>query len=282
MSDIAKIEHQAFDTGDSKNAGRPRYFNIDQYLCVVEQMVISDEVERALWMLDNMPGWYRDNYPPEAKSLKELILKKLYTTIDYSEYISHANQSEILLAYSKDEINSAIMNYLHRAQLLMMFCQDLNERDIAPHIVEIAPGSYWLPIGLKKNNIKFTYFGQGLHSPQEANIKAYMGNDWAIRPEAKKSIFVCYELIEHLHSPDEIYQDYLKQEIKFDYIFLSTPKYCVFGGNPEWKTGEVGHLRAYTPNEFYRFAQKNWPDFTWVMYDAEVMVLRGERKNASS
>jgi hypothetical protein len=80
---------QDFDKEDLKNLGRPYYFDVDMYLACVEQMISSDEVERALWMLDNMPGWYRDNPPQQAKKIRDQLLKRLYTTMDYMKDCDH-------------------------------------------------------------------------------------------------------------------------------------------------------------------------------------------------
>lgn len=278
------ISLQAFDTNDPKNLGRPKYFNIDQYISIVEQLVISDEVERALLLLDNLPAFYRDNVPINVMKLRAYIQKKLCTPMAYIEDHSHIKETRNLIALSKDEINETLMDYIGRAFLIKGFVKKLNEEGKEPYIVECAPGSYWIPIGLKKNDCKFKYYGPSLNKEHEKYAHNYLLGTWyyvdpgtEIRTWVEPTIFTCFELIEHLHEPDEILHNYLKHNIEFNHIFLSTPKYCINGGNPDWHNGDLGHLRAYTPNEFTSFAIKNWPLYKWTLYDHPTMILHGEK-----
>lgn len=269
------ITLQEFDKEDPKNVGRPFYFDVDKYLSCVEEMIASDEVERALWMLNNMPGWYRDNYPSQAKSIRDQLYRRLYTTVDYIDFKFHPGEMNDLIEMDKNTFNKHLMHYLGRASLILQLVEKLNKDGIRPHIHEVAPGSYWLPIGLEKNECEFTYYGLGLNHEQNQLIESKV-KCWSLL-KAHHNIFVCYELIEHLYAPQEIYQHYLKANQEFTHILLSTPKYSVRSANPNWYNADLGHLRTYTPREFIDFAVKHWPDFKWTMYDGDVMVLMGEK-----
>jgi len=256
--DPYQLTAQPFDAADPKNMGRPVYFNLDMYLAVVEQMISADEVERALWMLDNLPGWYRDNTPVEVKLMRNHLLKKLYNTIDYSN-----------IEYNRDieldaETTCKLVFQFHRMREL----KTLVERLRNPYIVEMAPGGYMIPKGFKASNIKLEYLGLGLGTTHKINT---------LEDTHTTPIFVAFELIEHLHNPVEIYQCALKTGIDFHYICLSTPLYSWKGGNPKWYAADLGHLRTYTPDEFLSFARKYWPQYEWTITLSDEMYLQGKR-----
>src|SRR3954469_24850659 len=269
------IEMQDFDRADQANTGRPNFFNVDMFLDIVEQMIVADETERALLMLDNMPGFYRDHVPDRARTLKDRLLRKLYTTADYIGS-APAGQIELLRELPADQINDLYMTKLTRAQVALALCQSLNKQGIKPHIHEVAPGSYWLPIGLKKNEVQFTYQAVSLDGGRNDQIRDFLGDSWAVS-ESDAQIFICYELIEHLANPTEIYQHYLKANRPFSHVLLSTPKYTVSTAVPNWYDAELGHLRTYTPAEFGQFAHRHWPKYEWSLYQDEIMVLCGKR-----
>lgn len=275
MSDF-DIQLQQFDHADPTNQGRPLFFNVEQYLSSVEQMIIADEIDRALWMLDNMPGWYRDHPPEGAKAIRKRLLTKLYTTSDYigAEDAIHV---EKLISMTREEINRVYMHELSRAKVTMNLCHDLNAKGITPHLFEIAPGQHWLPIGLKKNDIKFTYSDISLNSSRSSQVTEYLADSWAEGSDSAAQIFICFELLEHLRFEAEIYQHFLKAALPFSHILLSTPKYTVKSASPHWHEADLGHLRTYTPREFAQFATKHWPEFKWAITLDEIMVLSGEK-----
>lgn len=276
MSDISlNLVLQDFDFNDPINIGRPRYFNPAMYLSIVEQMIVADEVERAFWMLDNMPAWYRDNKPIRAIEIKDQLLKRLYTSYDYFKAESEIEINNLTLA-SKEDIN-LILNNLLRSRIMSKLCQELNDKGIVPHITELAPGNYWLPIGLKHNQIEFTYNSMSLDQESKSVIKKYLRETYSENSRNAVQIFVCFELIEHLRFEAEIYQHYLKEGRYFSHILLSTPKYTVNTAQASWYTSDLGHLRAYTPTEFGQFAMKYWPNFNWEIAADDNMVLLGKR-----
>lgn len=241
---------------------------------MVEQYITCDEVERAIWLLNNPPGWYRSNYPPQAKFLQDHLYKQFFTTLDYAENgtdvvgIFENTPHSLLLENMKSERGSVISDAVEK----------LNEQGIEPFIFELGPGTYWVPQGLRAQGKKFKYFGPSLnpHLQQAAkeNLKEYW-QEHAIRNQ--KSIFICFEMIEHLVNPSEIYHHYIKSETNADTVLLSTPMYTFGGGMGEWHKNPLGHLRTYTPDEFSRFAHTHWPQHKWSIQLGNVMCLRGER-----
>src|SRR5260221_1221063 len=73
-----------YDETDPKNIGKPYYFDLDTYIVAIEMMICSDEIQSALWMLDNPPGLYRDNYPQELVDIKNRIYQQCYDQFDYA------------------------------------------------------------------------------------------------------------------------------------------------------------------------------------------------------
>jgi hypothetical protein len=212
--------------------------------------------------------------------LRERIYEKLSTAMEYIEHHQHIKETEFLISSTKEKINEAVMDFLARGFVIKGLVHKINEAGKTPHIIELAPGSYWLPIGLKKNGLKFKYHGPSLNKEHERLAANYLIEEVragsSILPE-DPTIFTCFELIEHLHQPDEIAHHYYKYQTKFDHILISTPKYCYGGGNPQWPDTDLGHLRTYTPKEFFQFALKLWPTHKWTLYDNETMILHGEK-----
>jgi len=267
MTDPYVLTAQNFDHNDPKNIGRPLYFNLDQYLSCVEQMISADEVEKAFWMLNNLPGWYRDHEPNAVTQLRKHLHKQLFTPIDYAK----VNAAHVFQGYSDQEISDFVFS-MPRALAVKNLVASLEQ----PHIVEYGPGSYFIPYGLRSSGLKFSYFGEGLNIADTHNAAVALQDVWSHRPN-KANIFVCFEVIEHLHQPAEIYQYSLKHETGFDYICLSTPLYSWNGGNPQWHTSALGHLRTYTPAEFLAFAIKYWPNYEWRMEKGMEIYLEGKR-----
>ncbi len=273
-----EINKQDFDHEHPDNLGRPIYFNIDKYLSSVEEMIIADEVERALWMLDNMPAYYRDNYPLRAMQIKERIYKQLFTVIDYGRN----NNTQIEIFQKMKDMSLEDFNRIyfsnHRAMHTLGTCLMLNDKGIIPHIVEMGPETYWLPYGLKKNGIKFTYKGDHLNENIHELAKLILSPIWSDESKSDYNIFIAYEVIEHLHNEADIYHYYIQQNIDFKLVLLSTPKYTHIAASPKWFDAALGHLRAYTPGEFLKFAQKYFYGREWKLAGEDCMLLQGEKK----
>lgn len=262
--------HQGFDKDDPSNIGRPNYFNVEQCLSCVEQFITCDEVETAMYILDHLPGYYRDNYPREAKMIKEQLLKRFFTTLDYAK--------DGLDGTGVDVEQRKLYMLQPHGQVVLEKCKKLNELGFIPHITELGPGNYWLAHGLKENGINFTYYGPSLNGPFESMSRAALSDIWQDRPDpGQKQIFVCFEMLEHLADTSDIYHFYVRNEVDADFLFLSTPLYAFGGGIGNWYESDLGHRRTYTPNEFHQFCLKHWPQFKFVLYRSHVMCLAGEK-----
>ncbi len=272
--DLNTVAPQQFDRNDPSNEGRPTWFNVDQYLSSVEQMITCDEVTNALWMLDHLPGWYRDNPPPAVEMIRRRLLERFFTTLDYAKdgctWADGIGKQD--RATSLDHLN------LERGALAFKYASMYNDQ---LHIHELAPGNYWLPVALNAADCKFTYYGPSLNARMQedaaANIPNWRNISFNFKEPPYKSMFVCFEFIEHLADPSEIYHHYVKSGLDADVILLSTPKYTFGGGMGDWYNKDLGHLRTYTPNEFKEFAIKTWPKHDWILHDGPVMVLAGEK-----
>lgn len=259
---------QKFDKDDPINIGRSTYFDVDKYLSCVEEMITADEVQYAFDMLDRFPGWYRDNVPSAAVAIRERLLKQFFTTLDYAKNGEEIADKETALTYLSQP----------HGQIVLRKCQELNDQDIIPHIEELGPGNYWLPLGLMHNGIKFTYFGPSLNQGMQSQAAFSLGSSWMPAVTSKTTLFVCFEMLEHMKSTDDIYHHFVKHCPDAKYIFISTPMYTFGGGMGEWFSNDLGHLRTYTPKEFGDFAMKYWPKHSFRRYDGHVMVIEGEAR----
>jgi hypothetical protein len=258
---------------DIQTLGKPIYFNVDSFLETVEQFIGADEVSTALYLLDNMPGWYRDNPPAKAVELKKHLLKKFFTNVDYAK---DGLSIDPLIRNPQDV---EIYFETERGQLTHQVIVELNKQKQPPWIYELGPGAYWIPFMLKKLGLDFNYFGPSLNTPLQLDMSVYLDETWAKRPRDNQSkVFICFEMLEHLVDPGEIYHHYIKAGDDFDRILLSTPMYTYGGGHTDWRNMDLGHLRTYTPKEFFMFAHKYWPNHEWVLYQGPVMCLEGRKK----
>jgi hypothetical protein len=257
---------------DPENApGRPRHFMPDFYLDAVEQMIAADEIERALWMLDNMPAYYRDNVPVRALEIKRQVYQQLMSTVDYIRDMSEVkgNSEEIHGCPLHEQWATA--HFHPRGPIAIQVVNELNAEGFAADIVEFGPANYWLPAALKYHNVNFNY-------------RAFSINPFAQCPVEprhiegpKKQIFCAFEVIEHLWHEDDIFHYYAKFGIDADIVMLSTPKYTLYGGLKDWQSRELGHLRTYTPKELLQFAAKHWPTLQWTFFDADMMLIVGQK-----
>lgn len=234
---------------------KPNAFDPEKYLDCVESMILADEVERALWMLDNLPAWYRDNIPERAREIRRELHSALFTPAQYAAADRETETCDI----------SQLKEYFPpRAEILAETLGAYNY----PNIMEIGPGSFWLPHALANKGYNFSYEYQSLGGP---------GFRSEVNPDGP-NIFVAFELIEHLHNELEIYQAYLKFKKPARHVFLSTPLYTYGGGMTSWRNQALGHLRAYTPKEFGDAAQRIFQEFKFTVYKCEdgTMVARGD------
>lgn len=236
--------------------GRPPHFRVDVYLDAVEDMIASDEVEKAFAMLDNMPTFYQDFPPERAREIRRSLNRQLFTPVQYISHLGHeVSEADAIAAWS------------HRFQALERVMQAFSDLMHTPHIMELAPGSHIVSAGLRAKGFSFTYDQLSLEPSDTRPI-----------PEADApTIFVAFELIEHLADPWEIYRNYLRFEREADVVMLSTPLYTHSACSREWRTAALGHLRTYSPSSLHAVVSAMFEGYTWSVETSDVIVLKGVR-----
>lgn len=239
--------------------------NLRPFLDCAEILVSQDETERALQLLYNLPGKYRDFPPQEVVMLRKQILSKIMLPYDLLD-----DKREMP---KPDEWSVQFLNSTMRGIQLRLLVEKYNNESIVPHIVEMGPGDFTFAIGMKKEGLRFTYDCFTLNKIAKADFsKSLISNI----PNSKAPfIFVAYEVIEHLHHIDEIRQMYDRIDKTPEHVMLSTPKYTFEKGTPNWKIEGIHHLRTYTPREFGTEAMRLFPEYNFEYADNAVMVLVG-------
>lgn len=265
---------------EKQTVGSVEFFEVDPFLSAAEILVASDDPVRALNVLDNLPGYYRDNVPPEVARLRKEISAKLATPAFY-------------MTNTKDDINVELsnkdfINQLTRGQVILQDFRGLNDNAKPVMVVDLGPGDYWLPIGLMhslKEGESFGYMPIGLHDRAAKQALEIMGvSQWDNPHDSKwgKKMFVASEIIEHLRDERDIFVEQQRHCPDADIIHITTPFYT-FDGREErfdWRSWDVlQHMRTYTPKEFYSVVINMWPDYTWNLLGGNVMHMRGAIKN---
>lgn len=248
---------------------------IPSMLKYVDALIASDELAFAQEVLTRgMPGFFRDNVPEDVKTIKAELWKFLMNSDDYG-----SNWQDLELM-SIERGKETIQNVL-RGTLILKDVQEYNAKNIVPHLVEMGPGEYWLPLGLKALDCQFTYHGIGLQGGAQTKAKELLGWNWREKEPGAPTIFAACELVEHLWNDYEIPHTAAKHCETMDVIHLSTPLYTFGFGKTDWReskyNGQGGHLRTYTPAEFMGVAQRLFPDYSWTYYHSHIMSVRGTK-----
>ncbi len=263
-----------FDQSDPKNLGRSLYFDLDAHIAAVISMIRSDEIEMALKMLDQVPAWHRENYPPELQKIKDTLYKNLY---DPFEYASDADEA----GWTKEDAESQFLTAytFPRAEILLELVTDLNRRGERPWLCELSTSHGLLPLGLSKQGRSFDFFGKNLNHAALVKLKGWLATHWQERPNphGQKTIFVFCEALEHCYREEDLLNSYMKLGVDFDYIVLSVPNGCLGGGLPDWDTRRLGHLRGYNAAEFSSLAQRYFKGYEWYLYKSVSLVLVGRK-----
>lgn len=237
-----------------------------------EELIRYDEVERAVLILENIPAQFRDNTPDLIKILKKQITSSLCTPCVYLE---DNRDSTVNPDHALDNMKSLL-----RGILMTREVNKMNEKGVHPHIVDMGPGDYFLPIGLSKQYLEFTYQPLSMNDSAKEIAKKHIASHLDLTPNIDKpKIFVANEVIEHLPEVKDIATNCLA----FcggapEFIHLSTPLYTFDSRDKNWKKkGGLPHLRAYTPHEFYLEAMKMFQGYAWQLYQGPCMSLRGIR-----
>lgn len=250
------------------------FFNLKEFLNVIECYVQSDEVERALWLLDNLPGAFRDFPPPELVALKKDILAAMITP---HGYLTSGCDSDV---GTFEQSSKSVLSFL-RGILILKEVERYNTRGLKPHIVDVGPGEYFIPLGLKHLNCDFTYYDIAM-DPNTGQVAHPLIHDKRqAKPDNQPTIFVALEIIEHLPATRDLVIEAQRHCQGWpDRIHLSTPCYTYDAAVKNWRrpTG-LPHLRTYTPMEFLSEASKLFPGYSWEIYNHTVMSLRGCRND---
>jgi len=257
--------------------GKPKYFDLDTYLNAVESMICADEIKFALIMLDNLPGYYRDNYPKRADTIRGLIYEQCMTVQDYVNDKSESiEQSEI---HHKQIVSKQWKesHFYPRGQVTIDLVRDLNNQGFTANIIELGPYNYWLPLGLQDEGLDFIYTPISVNTHIKCPVKTKTESD-----KPTKDIFICFEVIEHLWNEDEIVHYFYKTQIDPDFVLISTPKYTCGGGLPNWDKRTLGHIRTWTPTELTNYCRKHWPKLNWYFVDSSMMVSIGSKEKVTT
>jgi hypothetical protein len=240
--------------------------NLDAFITCAEELLRHDEVERALQLLDLLPGLYRYNVPLKIVEFKNEILKQITTPTYYAKH-----DSPLVLP----EDHKAFANTL-RGSLLLKDVQEFNKQGDHPFVFDLGPGTYDALLMLKAFGCIFLYDCLFLHeSGSSQEIKALYSD---LKPEAEASayttIFVANELIEHLPNPHDIKADMLRTVGLADIIHISTPTFC-FHTKDDWRENRnLEHLRTYTPHEFIDTVSKIFPEYKLEYHAGQIQHLR--------
>lgn len=263
-----------FDPYNGPTTGKPLFWDLGTHLMAIDQMIKADEIQIALQMCDQIPGWYRDNIPKEILALKSRIYQQTY---DQIEYATDDEEAECTREFGEEQWHSSYC--FPRAQILEDAVKALNDQGKVPWILDLGCSHGNLPLGLIKYGFKFTYCGKGMNYRIVKKLKGWIGNVWQGSPlsEDQPTILTCFETLEHAMNPHDLVHSAHKLGVHFDQIYLSTPMYCLGGGLPEWRERRIGHVRNWTPSEFADFARHGFPGYSWVLTPAYSMVLKGVR-----
>lgn len=255
--------------------GKLPFFDEKPFIDAANILVAADEPMKAIALLENLPGYYRDHRPTAIAQMLGEIYALLATPAFYKDNIW---DSCIDTARSV----STLMNTL-RGNLIEKDVKEYNDKNLMPHIIDLGPGEYWLPIALHEKGYRFTYNDIGLSSEALEKAKPLISGHLSKRRmyESQPTIFIACEIIEHLHHERDILTDYLRAGGNADIIHISTPKYS-YDVKPEkfnWREqGDLGHLRTYTPREFEKVVVEMFPHFVWGYAETEIMHMRGHKK----
>lgn len=251
--------------------GKPTYWRLDEHIAAIIGMIRADELQIALKMCDEIPGYYRDNYPAELQEIKATLYQQMY---DQVEYATDDEEAECTREFGESQWLTAYT--FPRAEIIEKI---LTDEMRTPWIFDLGCSHGNLPLGLIKSNFAFDYKGVGMNWRIVEKVKRWVGEDiWTERPTpGQDTILFCSEVLEHCMNPMDVVHTAHKQGIDWKLILLSVPMYTLGGGLPDWDTRRLGHVRTWTPHDFHAFAWKNWPGYTWELTQAPSMVLVGRK-----
>lgn len=247
----------------------------DSLICqqYVEMLIRHDELERAIWVLENIPAEYRMNPPQNLLQLRGEIMAASVTAHHYTTSVG----DDIDALNQKWEITDENLPPYLEAHLRMRLIRDrvneFNKQGVTPHVIDFGPGQFLLPRALLAANFKFTYWDVGLNFPAKQwtrEVLAPVLNQSAAK--TNPTIFVGLEIIEHLRHEEDLAIEAVGLCGRWpEMVMLSTP-FCTFRvmkDDEDWRVQPLEHLRAYTPKEFQAAAHRIFPHYAWQGYQAE-------------
>ncbi len=250
-------------------SGPMESFNVTCFVDAIHELVRSDEVANALWLCDHLPAWYRDHPPKEITELKNEIMKRMATPSFYAtdagcELTSHP------------DVHKAMKHSL-RGDMIVKEIKHLNSNQTKPILFDVGPGEAWVPRLLIHEEVRFTYYPIYVNHPSYAFYKNQFESALGIPEENATKIFFACEVIEHLWKEDEIRFEMNRHCGLADVIHLSTPLYTFDRKCQNWMADkkDLGHLRAYTPSEFFMKVQQMFPEYDLTLFKSQPMHIRG-------
>lgn len=264
-----------FDTSDQKSMGRPLFFSLDAHIQAVESLIKSDEIDMALKLCDMVPAWYRENYPPELTEIKRTVARQLYDQIEYANDDEEANCTrEFGEAQADNGYQFPRLNILEG--IINEYCAG---EYYAPWIFEVGCSHGNLPLALLKHGIDYwEYKGVGLNWRIVQKVREWVARRWCGKPiKNQPTILYCTEVLEHASRLEDIVITANKECVDWDVILLSVPLGTLGGGLPNWRDRRLGHVRTFTANELFQFANTSWPGYAWEMTLAPSTVIVGRK-----
>lgn len=255
-------------------------FSVKPFLDAADLLCQADEFERAIALLENLPGYQRDNVPIEVEEMLKDIRVGLMTSVDYQQ-----NRHDHVIDVGRSLV---MLNSFSRGKAVEQEVAHRNSLGDVPTIVDFGPGEYWLPIGLKSKGKKFRYKPISLIPELEERVRRdFLQEEFVKEVEIdtgkKFTIFLAMDVIEHLRDEYEILQNMQKYCNNAHVVFISTPLYCNGPGNKDWRAyknkGLLGHLRTYTPREFTAVVTGMFPKYRWDFSTDNIMLFRGVRSD---
>lgn len=248
-------------------------FKLQAFLDVANELVRADEVKRALWVLDNLPAYYRDHEPIQVTDLRDKILKKICTPSSYA-----INNWDL---HMQNDMHLRMEQSL-RGKLIVNDVKYCNKHGFTPHVIDYGPGEYWLPRLLKAKDLQFSYQPIFLHEAAYKIAHEMLKDVLRDVPGNGPTIFVACEIIEHLWNTEDLRIEMLKTCGLADIVHVSTPLYTFDFNCADWdkEKEDLGHLYAFTPREFQDLVEGMFKEYTSVYYSSQIQHIRGVRKNA--
>ena len=260
--------------------GKPLYFDLAAHVACVESLIRSDEIELALRVADCVPSWYRmpENYPPELSRIKQVVARQLY---DQIEYACDDEEAECTREFGEAQWSNG---YMHpRAEILEREVDKFDDGNLGPWVFDLGASHGNAPLGLIKLGKRFTYKGVGLNWRIIQKVREWCRDGehwdkWADKPDGgQHTILYCTEVLEHASRLEDIVTTALKECVDWDVVLLSVPMHTLGGGLHNYSDRRLGHVRCFSPQELFEFANRNWPGYRWELTLAASMVIVGRK-----